>query len=53
MSGLALLCELDFARLSAHCAYRRVYSEACAEYEGSAESEAGVELEAGAAEGAP
>ena len=53
MSGLASLCELVFARLSAHCAYRRVYSESRAESEASSGSEAGVEPEAGAAEGAP
>ena len=32
-----------FARLSAHCAYRRVHSDSCVEFEAGAESEAVVE----------
>ena len=35
-----------YARFSAHCAYRRVYSDSCAESEAGVESEAGAEPEA-------
>ena len=48
MSGFAQLCELIFAGISAHCAYRRVYSDSCAESEAGVEFEAGAEPDAGA-----